>query len=65
MQSLCNASGTVYRVGCIHDYGCLLDHFIVLTFGGYKVGFFVPPGRPWDEQWHDLFAVDMPGQPVV
>jgi len=41
------------------------DYFVVLEIGGAKLRFGGADGRPWDEQWHDMFAVQMPKQPVV
>ena len=40
-------------------------HYVVLNIGRAKIRFGGADGRPWDEQHHDLFAVQLPGQPLV
>jgi hypothetical protein len=39
--------------------------YVVLNIGRAKVRFGGASGRPWDEQHHDLFAVQLPDQPLV
>jgi hypothetical protein len=40
-------------------------NYVVLTVGRAKIRFGGASGRPWDEQNHDLFAVQLPDQPLV
>jgi hypothetical protein len=39
--------------------------YVVLNIGRAKMRFGGASGRPWDEQHHDLFAVQLPDQPLV
>jgi hypothetical protein len=40
-------------------------HYVVLNIGRAKMRFGGASGRPWDEQNHELFAVQLPDQPLV
>jgi hypothetical protein len=40
-------------------------YYVVLDIGRAKIRFGGAGGRPWDEQHHDLFAAQLPDQPLV
>jgi len=42
-----------------------LPHDVVLNIGRAKIRFGGASGRPWDERHHDLFAAQLPDQPLV